>query len=335
MYKTVVTLFCLSLLSTPAWAQTAAEPEAVPAAEVVPEKILVVGQRPGPGLWKVSKGEHVLWIFGTHAPLPTKMEWRAHEVESILAQSQEFLEPPSAKTDIGVFRALTLLPLAIGIKNNPDGARLKDVLPPEVYARWLPLKEKYIGRDDELERERPLFVAQRLNRAAMQHAGLENDNRVRAAIEAIVKKNKIKVTTTRVLLPVKEPRAMLKQFKNSSMEDAACFAATLERLENDIDAMRVRANAWAVGDIEQIQKISFVDAERACNDAMTSSPALRNSPEFQSLNARMQDAWLAAVDKALDQNSSTFGTLSISRLLDPNGVLQALEARGYTVQRPE
>ncbi|SHH45624.1 TraB/GumN family protein [Massilia sp. CF038] len=322
----------MTLFISSTWAQTAPEPAP---AEPAPEQILVVGQRPGPGLWKVTKGEHVLWLFGTHAPLPTKMEWRAHEVETILAQSQEFLQPSSAKTDIGVLRALTLLPLAIGVRNNPDGARLKDVLPPEVYARWLPLKEKYIGRDDDLERERPLFVAERLNRAAMQHAGLENDNRVRATIDAIVKKNKIKVTSPTVLLPIKEPRAMLKEFKKSSMEDVACFTATLDRLENDIETMRTRANAWAVGDIEQIQKISFVNAERVCNDAMTSSPALRDSPEFQSLNARMQEAWLAAADKALENNVSTFGLMSIGRLLDPKGVLQALEARGYTVQRPE
>jgi hypothetical protein len=327
-------LFCLFFLSAPGWAQTAPEPEPE-AVEAAPEKILVVGQRPGPGLWKVSKGEHVLYIFGVHSPLPKKLEWRAQEVETILARSQEFIESPATKADIGVFRALTLLPLAIGLEKLPDGAYLKDVLPPEVYARWLPLKEKYIGRNDDLERMRPIFVAERLNSAALRQAGLENDAQVRATIYQIIKKNKIKVTNTEVVLPIKDPRGMLKEFKKSQMEDAACFSATMDQLETDIDAMRVRANAWAKGDIAEIQRTNFAAREQACRQAMNSSPALKNSPEFQSMEARMAETWINAVEKALDKNDSTFAVLKMSTLLNPKGVLQTLASKGYVVQQPE
>ncbi len=332
MSKRIISVLCLSLLTASAWAQTPPDASIENAAA---EQILVVGQRPGPGLWRVSKGEHVLWIFGTHSPLPKKMEWRAYEVEAILAKSQEFIEPPSTKSDIGVLRALTLLPLAIGVQNNPDGGQLKDVLPPEIYARWLPLKEKYIGKNDDIERKRPVFVAQQLYRAALSQAGLENDNEVRKTIDAIVKKNKIKVTQTEVLLPIKDPRGMLKEFKKSAMDDAACFSATLERIETDIDFMRTRANAWAMGDIEAMQRISHADREQACNQAMTSSPALKNSPEFQNMDARMEEVWLGAAERALANNDTTFAVMSIRRLLDQKGVLAALEARGYTVHKPE
>ena len=99
------------------------------------------------GLWKVSKGDHVLWVFGTYSPLPKKMEWRSKQVEAILAQSQEYLQPPGATSNVGFFRQMTLLPFAIGVKKNPDGAELKDLLPEPVYARWLVLKKKYIGDD--------------------------------------------------------------------------------------------------------------------------------------------------------------------------------------------
>ena len=34
-----------------------------PAAEAV-EEVLVTGEQPGPALWKVTSGEHVLWILG-------------------------------------------------------------------------------------------------------------------------------------------------------------------------------------------------------------------------------------------------------------------------------
>ena len=34
------------------------------------EVVLVRGDQPGPALWKVSSGDHVLWILGTASPLP-------------------------------------------------------------------------------------------------------------------------------------------------------------------------------------------------------------------------------------------------------------------------
>ena len=141
--RSLVVLSLCAMGAAPAWSQT--EPPPAPTEQVEPmaagedvvtETILVAGQRPGPGLWKVSKGDHVLWVFGTYSPLPKKMEWRSKEVEAILAQSQEYLRPPGATTDVGFLRQMTLLPFAIGFKKNPDGAELKDLLPEPVYARW-------------------------------------------------------------------------------------------------------------------------------------------------------------------------------------------------------
>jgi len=112
------------LLTTPARARTA--PDAAP------EQILIAGKRPGPGLWKVSRDGHVLWVFGTHSPLPLRMVWRSQQVETVLAQSQAFLGAPGVGVSVGwaqAFNVMTALPLAIGAKNNPDGARLQDVAP--------------------------------------------------------------------------------------------------------------------------------------------------------------------------------------------------------------
>jgi hypothetical protein len=44
-------------------------------------EVLVVGKRPGPGLWRISKGDHDLWIFGTLAPLPKQMIWDTTDIE--------------------------------------------------------------------------------------------------------------------------------------------------------------------------------------------------------------------------------------------------------------
>lgn len=72
-----------------------------------------------------------------------------------------------------------------------------------------------------------------------------------------------------------DPVKMIKEFKTGSMDDAACFAKTLERLETDIDAMRVRANAWAKGDLEVIRTLGYADRDGACKSAMHCSAAIK------------------------------------------------------------
>ena len=334
MLPRLICTLLLAVLAAPALSQSAPDP-ATEAAEAAPEKILVVGQRPGPGLWKVTKGEHVLWVFGSYGPLPKGMEWRSQQVESILAQSQEYLMPPSAGASVGFFRALTLLPLVIGLKKNPDGASLKDLLPAEVYARWEVLKAKYIGDDDGVERERPLFAADQLYRSGLAKAGLTNGSEVYATIDKLVIKNKVRKTSTGIKLEISEPRQMLKDYKKSTLDDVACFAKTLDRLETDIDAMKVRGNAWAKGDLAVIEKLDFADRDQACGDAIAKAAFVKAKPELQDMETRIQESWLAAADKALAANVSTFAVLPLKRLLEPKGFMAALEARGYTVEKPE
>jgi hypothetical protein len=44
-----------------------------PQPDVVLGEVLVIGEQPGPALWKVSTDDHVLWIMGTYSPLPKQM----------------------------------------------------------------------------------------------------------------------------------------------------------------------------------------------------------------------------------------------------------------------
>jgi hypothetical protein len=136
------------------------------------EQVLVTGEQPGPGLWKVSKGDHVLWILGTSSPVPKRMQWHSNEVERAIAESQEVIGSVQVKIDIGFFRGLLLLPSVLGARKNPEGKELQDVLPPDVYARWVALKRKYIGNDSGIEKFRPIFAAQRLYSKAIDRVGM-------------------------------------------------------------------------------------------------------------------------------------------------------------------
>jgi hypothetical protein len=344
----IACVLSLGLLSAAALAQTdppsvPSEPVAAQVAEQVAEQapaaqVIVSGKRPGPGLWKVSKDGHVMWVFGMYAPLPPRMEWDDGRVDRLIGQSQEVLAPPGAGVGVGWLGGLKLvaaLPSAIGMVKNPDGKQLHDVLPADVYTRWSMLKQKYIGDDEGIESYRPFFAAQKLQQAGMKKSGLSGGVEVRKQIESLAKKRDVKLTQTSFMVTLDDPGRMLKDFKNSQMEDTACFTKTLERFEGDIDAMRMRANAWANGNIAEIGNLDYAEREDACNDAILKSPAAQKHPAFQNLEERQLASWLKAAEKSLATNTSTVAMLKMSEVLGPKSYLAALQAKGYTVESPK
>lgn len=332
----------LSSLTLPALAQTAAVEQAAAPASVAagepdpaPATVVVEGRRPGPGVWKVSKGDHVMWVFGTYSPLPQKMEWDASRIERLVAHSQEVLMPPAAGAHVGFFRGLTLLPSLIGIKKNPDGAELHDVLPGDVYARWTILKAKYIGSDDGVERYRPIFAGEELMRAGWKKNGLEYGGVILGTIEGVAKKNKVKVSRTGYEVTLDDPRKLIKDFKKTQLDDVSCLTKTLDTLEGDIDTMRKRANAWANGNIAEIRNVDYLEREDACKNAMLNSAVVKSTAEFQDMRTRLREVWLKTAEKSLADNASTFAILQMKDIVDPQGYLAGLQARGYTVESPK
>ena len=155
-------------------AQTAAP---APAGSVTQlEAVTVSGVQPGPGLWQVRRGDHVLWILATLSPLPEKMQWQTAEVEQAIAGSQVVLGAPTVKIDtkVGFFGKLFLLPSLFSARKNPDGAKLADLVSANDYAQWQAMKARYIGRDSGIERWRPLFAALELYSKAIKKSALDS-----------------------------------------------------------------------------------------------------------------------------------------------------------------
>jgi hypothetical protein len=309
-----------------------AAPAAPPAPDAVSE-ILVVGEQPGPSLWKVSSGNHVLWILGSYGPLPRQMIWRSSEVELRIKQSQELLLPPRARPELGFFGMLGVLPSLIGVRDNPDGRKLVEVVPAPLYSRWRTLKARYLPGDDTVEKWRPIFAAQRLYARATEKSGLVPANTIRDVADDMARKSGLRVVTPMLKVDIGKPRAAIRELKSSPLNDVECFGETLERLETDLDLMRTRANAWSVGDIPTLRRMTHVDQAGACIDAVLSSQ-LAQERGLQRVPEQMADAWLSEAVSALKVNASTFALLPMDELLKSDGQLARLRARGYTVEEP-
>ncbi len=330
------------VLADPASAQTAGTP-ASSEAPVVLETMAVSGEQPGPGLWKVSKGDHILWIVGTQTPVPKKMTWRAKGIEAVVAQSQEILSPPSMSVtmkQIGWFTALTMMPSALQLRKNPDDAMLKDLVPPELHARWLVLRDKYVDaydiNDEEknIEGWRPMFAALELYRKAIDKSGLTSANPVWPLIREAAKKHNVKITEVKYEPAINEPRAALKELRNTRLADVECFARTIERIESDLAAMRIRANAWARGDIHTIRKTPATDQRAACEAAVRDASFMKTLGT-QNAVAQMEATWLDAAESALKNRSVALAVLPIAQIVSKDGYVAKLRSRGYVLEEPD
>lgn len=324
----------LGLAIQPAFAQVAPVPAAT-AAKNLPA-VVVSGESPGPGLWKVSKGDHVLWILGTLTPLPKQMQWQSKRVADTELAAQAVLLPPGIEIDakLGFFGKLMLLPRLIGIRDNPDGRRLADVLPAPVYVRWSVLKAQYLGRDRGVEKFRPMFAAFKLYDAAVDGAGLSEADVAQKLVRRLAKAHGIPLVDPAYRFSVADPKKTLAEFRHGNMDDTACLVQVMDRVRHGLPQMQADANAWATGDIEAIAHMHRDGAGNACEDAVGGADFAR-SEGLQDLPEKVAQSWLEAAGQALAKNRSTLATVSIRDLLGTDGYLARFRARGYIVLSPD
>jgi uncharacterized protein YbaP (TraB family) len=319
----------LTALSATANAPEADAPRRLDAVEVA-------GNMPGPSLWQVSDGEHTLWLMGRISPLPKRMQWRSDEVAGVIRQADAYIDYAAVQVEakIGFFSGLMLLPKALGARKPLDNKTLQQQVSAAAYARWLPLKKRYLGSSRRVEKWRPLFAVDRLRNKALKKSGLTERDQVASALLKLAKKNDLEIIRPRVKVTIDDPKKLLEEFRATAVADLDCFEQTLTWLESDLDLLRRRANAWAVGDIERLRELQIAQPRSACIDALLKAESLQRRG-FADLAARLDARWLEVAEAALKTHRSTLAVVSMDDLLNPEGYLAELRRRGYRVVEPE
>ena len=317
-------------------AAVAAEPE--PSNEgisTLPTTVVVSGMQPGPGLWRVSKGDHEMWVLGTLLPLPKRMEWNSQEVEQRIAESSALLRGPNLSFDVkgGMFRTLFLLPSLFKTRNNPDKQKLVDVLPDDLYQRWLTLKKQYIGGSRSVEKRRPLVAAQQLMEKAVRKNDMTLDDFVGKRVRKLAGKSKLETVQPNIKIFFDDPKQALNEFNTTELEDVECFRRMLDRVDGEIEQMKLRANAWAVGEIEILRQLTITNTFRPCANAVLESKVAERYG-LGNLEQRLREVWLEKAEETLNQHERSFALLPITLVAGGDSYLDALAARGYRVEAP-
>lgn len=331
---------CLALINL-AGAQAQDAPPAEPMEEVV-----VNGEFPGPGMWKVWRDQdpsHVLWIVGDPPPLPKRMQWKSRDVESVVLRAQEILLDAGVRMEpdekIGVFRGLSLLPAAMKARKNPDEGTLRERVPPELYTRWLAQKKLYLGRDSGVEKWRPLFAADKLRRAAFDELKLRESGMVWEVVGTLAKKRKIPVTTPNLefRFHTRDLKTKIKEFSRESLADTECFAATLDLTEalSDTVTEARRARAWATADLATLESLPpLPNPYVPCAMAVLSSEVAKEIIPTD-IREQLYASWMAAAVKSVSANETTLAIVPLGKLTRKGGYLERLSARGYLIEAPK
>jgi uncharacterized protein YbaP (TraB family) len=313
-------IIAASLLAGP-WPSraSAADPSAPP----LMDELVVTGERTGPGMWHVHRGSAHLWILGSISPLPKGITWRSKQVEQVLQSTNQVLVPKPL--EIGIVRILWLLITQRDLIMVRGGKRLKDVLPPNLHARFAAQRSKYTTDADKWERYRPIVASAFLQQAAFHKVGLSARLDLGAAVRTLAKKHDIRVEEVKIA-GVGDVLEALKTMQPAT--ENTCVEASLATVERDLPRLIDRASAWATGDLERIRNLPEPAEVDACLAALDSGAATGD------LIARVRQTWLGSMDKYLQSAGVTLAVVNMDLLLGHAGLLDALRAQGYDVDSP-
>jgi uncharacterized protein YbaP (TraB family) len=290
------------------------------------EEVLVTGEQPGPALWRVIAGSHVLWILGEVPQLPAEVTWRSRQLETVLATSQQVLLDGRIVWGPQTKQQRTALKKASEL---PRGQTLKDVLSPDLYARTEVARRAFARSERRFKYLQPYFASNHLIMNSMKPLGVAPFG---ASVTVTQMAQKLGVRVTGIQT-VADFDAYVESIGNGST--TPCLEVVVATLAEGGAGVRALANAWAVGDIDELRRLAPLYAADSTNRrAFECSAALHGSERARAIAALHARKLLGAAEAALAANLNTVLVVPVGELFAPDGYLAALGARGYRVLEP-
>jgi hypothetical protein len=316
-------LFVAGLLASPALAQP---PPGSPLAATQPspdeshvvQELEVIGRRPGPAMWRVTRGDSEVVIVGALSPLPHALQWNESRVQRALDGSAALFLPPD-RARVGLFGAVGMV-LRLGALRPPHGD-MEAGLSPALRARF----DQTIGRlhlDPRRYRNwKPAVAGLLLVGDFRRAAGLSND-KPGTTIARMARASGAQVRTVGTLdaKPLFDAAARM-----SDTQNQACLSAALDDVAYEEAHAHPAAEAWAVGDLRGVRANAAAPLLEEC---------LLHLPSVQALVEKGTRDAVDTINRALSRPGRTVALIDLSFLLLPNGVLDRLKGEGVEIALP-
>jgi uncharacterized protein YbaP (TraB family) len=300
-----------------------------PSAQSSIEELVVTGERTGPGLWHVHRpaaspgvrGD--AWILGTVSPLPKSITWRSSEVDKLLGTTNVVLV--NKPFEIGIVHGLWLYLTQRSVFVIPDGRRLSEVMPGDLYRRFEAQRVKYSRDADKWSRYRPIIATAFLEQAALHQVGLSARLDIGAEVRALARRRGVPIEELKIG-GVRDFIDALRTMPKAT--EMSCVAGALATVESGLPRLIARAEAWATGNVERIQSLPEAEEVDACFAALSADAGAAD------LLAQFRKTWVDNVDAHLRSGDNSLAVVNMDLLLERGGLIDALRARGYVVDAP-
>jgi hypothetical protein len=296
-----------------------AQPAPAPVQDWSNIETVVVTANPGPALWHISRDGSDIWLLGTIAPMPKKLDWNTGPLTDIITGARMVYLPPQLKA--GFFETSWFLLTGMHKIKQPDGQTLRATLPADLRARyesWMTKLGKKVDDDDDYLAAIAALDLEGSFRDKFELDGKETG----AAIERIADRADVKsksLATYQAMPVVDEVQAM------SAETQRQCMKAALDDIDAQSANAQLAAQAWAMGDLAGIKAHYSETKLNGCFEKTKTFAAARDQIAGLAMNA---------VNESLSKPGKNLIVIDIGYLLRNNGLLDRLAAQGITVEGP-
>lgn len=277
---------------------------------------VVVHARPGPLIWRVTKGEASVYLFGIADPVPKDLAWNTAGVTEAVTGARRLVTRVQAS--VGLVEGLWFLTWHSNSIYLPSDVPMESTLPADLRARFVAQRESIHRDAGRYASLRVPLAALRLEGDMLEAAKLTRDGPART-VEKIARKLGVPSK------PLAEYEALPLLRKLDTMSKAQNEACARDALD-DIDAIKAHAaaGAWANGDLDGIKAAYSEERFQSCIQAV---------PGASDLFARAVRDTLNAVHAALAEPGKTVIVMGLPTILKRGGLVDKLAAEGLKVEQ--
>lgn len=302
---TAVVAVCAGMLACPVTAQDSASVN----------EIIVTAQRSGAPMWTIDTAGGAIVLVGEIRAVPKATPWFPDRLEQATAEADRVILGLKPKVSPGdVFRII----FAGGkITKLPKDTTAADYLAPQQARRLAALEVKY---DQDYARSSFLITAFDLLSARLgfnRHTGKDASD----VVEKAARRAKVPAEPVGTI----RGKDMLDSLAEAEPQShLPCLEAAMTATEIGPELVEKRGADWRAFDVPGVMANPLEQALGQCWPWAD-----------QQVGGELRGQWVAAIDRAAQESGVTLAVAPLRVLAEGHGVLDQLEAKGFTVRGPD
>jgi len=283
------------------------------------ETVVVTARKPGPVMWRVTKGDSSVVLIGFVGPVPKDLAWNKEGVTDALTGARQLIL--NAQASVGLFEGLWYLTWHSGDVYLPSGTTVDTTLPEPLRKRFLAAVAKSHHDADHYSTLRPPLALLRLEGDVIEAEGFTGKEPANS-IEQIARHLGVsaKPVANYEALPMLRALPQMSEAANNT-----CVKDALDDLDDIAAHSKAAAEAWAVGDLDALKANWSEQRFQSCIQVV---------PGVSVLFQRAVNDSVAAVNNALTKPGKAVMIVSFGALLKKDGILDRLKAEGLEIEQP-